>query len=104
MFKSTNNYKDYFFNTNDGQTLPLMSLILIPSITLFLAYSTLVSSSEKNKDNVTKDLNSIEEDQEDKEENDEKIPETPKESIKGGKKNRKTKRGMKKKNRKTKRR
>ena len=101
MFKSTNNYKDYFFNTNDGQTLPLMSLILIPSITLFLAYSTLVSSSEKNKDNVTKDLNSIEQGQEEQEEN---LPETPKETIKGGKKNRKTKRGMKKKNRKTKRR
>jgi len=101
MFKSTNNYKDYFFNTNDGQTLPLMSLILIPSITLFLAYSTLVSSSDKNKDNVTKDLNSIEEGQEEQEE---KLPETPTDTIKGGKKNRKTKRGMKKKNRKTKRR
>ena len=60
-----------------------------------------MSSSEKNKDNVTKDLNSIEQGQEEEEE---KIPETPKETIKGGKKNRKTKRGMKKKNRKTKRR
>ena len=110
MFKSTNNYKDYFFNTNDGQTLPLMSLILIPSITLFLAYSTLVSSSEKNKDNVTKDLSSIKENDENQENNDEipeipEIPETPKETIKGGKKkNRKTKKGMKKKLRKTKRR
>lgn len=113
MFKSNNNYKDYFFNTNDGQTLPLMSLILIPSITLFLAYSTLVSSSEKNKDNVTKDLSSIKENDENQENNDEtpetpetsETPKTPKETIKGGKKkNRKTKKGMKKKLRKTKRR
>jgi hypothetical protein len=87
-----------------------MSLILIPSITLFLAYSTLVSSSEKNKDNVTKDLSSIKENDENQENNDEipeipETPETPKETIKGGKKkNRKTKKGMKKKLRKTKRR
>tara|TARA_B100000900_G_scaffold132342_1_gene112026 strand:- start:4167 stop:4478 length:312 start_codon:yes stop_codon:yes gene_type:complete len=103
MFKSTNNYKDYFFNTNDGQTLPLMSLILIPSITLFLAYSTLVSSSEKNKDNVTKDLNSIKNDDPDNQQEN-NTPETPTETITGGKKYRKTKKGMKKKNRKTKRR
>lgn len=101
MFKSTNNYKDYFFNTNEGQSLPLMSLILIPFITLFLSYSTLVSSSEKNKDNVTKKLESVDDDS-DTEEGEVK-PETPKESIKGGKKNRKTKRSIKKRNRKTKR-
>ena len=99
MFKSTNNYKDYFFHNNDGQSLPLMSLILVPAVTLFLSYTTLISKSEKNKKSVTDNLESLN--------NDIDSPKTPVESIEqqGGKRKiRKTKKMDKRKNRKTKRR
>lgn len=102
MFKSTNNYKDYFFHNNNGQSLPLMSLILVPAVTLFLSYTTLISKSEKNKKSVTDNLESLNNDIDSP-----KTPKTPVESIEqqGGKRKvRKTKKMDKKKNRKTKRR
>ena len=102
MFKSTNNYKDYFFHNNDGQSLPLMSLILVPALTLFLSYSTLISKSEKNKKSITDNLESLNNDIETP-----KSPKTPVESIEqqGGKRKiRKRKKMDKRKNRKTKRR
>lgn len=109
MFKSTNNYKDYFFNTNDGQSLPLMSLILVPIVTLFLSYSTLISQSDKNKNSVTDNLESINTTTPNtpKTPTTPTTPKTPTESIpqQGGKKKiRKTKRSNKNNNRKTKRR
>ena len=59
FFAKTNNYKDYFLSDNNGQSIPLASLILVPCVTLFLAYSTLVSKSDKNKENVTDNLDPI---------------------------------------------
>ena len=107
MFKSTNNYKDYFFHNNNGQSLPLMSLILVPAVTLFLSYTTLISKSEKNKKSVTDNLESLNNDNDIDSPKTPKTPKTPVESIEqqGGKRKvRKTKKMDKRKNRKTKRR
>ena len=38
IFDSTNNYKDYFFNDKSNTTIPIISYILIPSITLLFAF------------------------------------------------------------------
>ena len=65
FFAKTNNYKDYFLSDNNGQSIPLASLILVPCVTLFLAYSTLVSKSDKNKENVTDNLDPINADEDD---------------------------------------
>jgi hypothetical protein len=38
IFDSTNNYKDFFFNDKSNTTIPIISYILIPSITLLFAF------------------------------------------------------------------
>jgi len=38
IFESTNNYKDFFFNDKSNTTIPIISYILIPSITLLFAF------------------------------------------------------------------
>lgn len=65
FFAKSNNYKDYFLSDNNGQSVPIASLILVPCVTLFLAYSTLVSKSDKNKENVTDNLDPINADEDD---------------------------------------
>ena len=70
FFAKTNNYKDYFLSDNNGQSIPLASLILVPCVTLFLAYSTLVSKSDKNKENVTDNLDPINTDEDEDEDKD----------------------------------
>lgn len=70
FFAKSNNYKDYFLSDNNGQSIPLASLILVPCVTLFLAYSTLVSKSDKNKENVTDNLDPINTDEDEDKDND----------------------------------
>ena len=40
-FNPTNNYKDYFFSDNTGVSIPILSYIFVPVVTLFLAFSIL---------------------------------------------------------------
>jgi len=45
-FNPTNNYKDYFFSDNSGVSIPILSYIFVPVVTLFLAFSILPKQKE----------------------------------------------------------
>lgn len=55
-FNPTNNYKDYFFSDNTGVSIPILSYIFVPVVTLFLAFSII---PKKKEDTVLEQLQNI---------------------------------------------
>ena len=46
-FNPTNNYKDFFFSDNTGTSIPVLSYIFVPVVTLFLAFSIMPKKKEE---------------------------------------------------------
>lgn len=46
-FNPTNNYKDFFFSDNTGTSIPVLSYIFVPIVTLFLAFSIMPKKKEE---------------------------------------------------------
>lgn len=47
-FNPTNNYKDYFFSDNTGVSVPILSFVFVPVVTLFLAFSIMPKQKEES--------------------------------------------------------